>query len=235
MYIAFFQFCTYWNLKLKEKRNVYRFVNWSSERILIKRTTFASYKILFILKLETMKKFTFFTLMMLFSAMTISLTSCSKGSSDDTPKVSFSSLAVKYTVTVGGDFLKIFDVTIQYKDASGKVQSETMTTDTYTKSLTVKSLPYTSGIKATVKLKDNLDTTAKYSISYLVSPEYNAYTSDGQYQTLARASTNINQNNGVAYANLPKLVDYVNKMMNTAASFTLSGSSVIYTATAVDF
>ena len=76
------------------------------------------------------------------------------------------------TLTVGEDLLKYFDLTIDYYDANGKLQSEPLKEAKWEKKIKA-SLPATLGVRLGAQLKDGVDPATidllnvKSSITYL--------------------------------------------------------------------
>ena len=172
--------------------------------------------------------------MMLTMVLTLIITSCSTSTTEDIPEVKFSSLNIKYTFNTGGDFLKVYDVTAQYKDASGKAQSETVTTANYTKTLNVTLMPYNSDVKFTFKIKDNIDKTASYSISYSIKYDYMPLYSDGTLTALTNYSESL-QLRGAKYEALEYTMGMMNKNYNKAYSFSLNNNKISQTETTTSF
>ena len=172
--------------------------------------------------------------MMLAMVLILSITSCSTSTTDDIPEVKFSSLNIKYTFNTDGDFLKVYDVTAQYKDAAGKAQSEAVTTANYTKTLNVTAMPYNSDVKFTFKIKDNIDKTANYSISYSIKYEYIPMFSDGTSAALTGYSES-QLLNGTTYEGLEYVMGVMNKNFNEAYSFSLDNNKISQTETTTSF
>jgi hypothetical protein len=179
-----------------------------------------------------MKK-TVSVLMMFIAGLTMTFTSCSSSSTSEVPTATFTSLSVKYSLNTTGDFLKLFDVTVQYKDASGITQTETVTTNDYSKTVTVSSLPYTSGVKFTIKMKDGVDQTKTYSYSRSFTTAYNPTYSDGSVSILKNSSVSETLS-GVRYERLNAEITSMNKVYNEAYTFSLSDSKIVQTSTSVN-
>ena len=107
--------------------------------------------------------------------MTTTLTACggdddndSKGGGDSNKPVAASMNA---TLTVGDDLIKYFDLTVDYYDANGKLQSEPMKEAKWEKTIKA-SLPATLGVRLKAQLKDGVDPatidliSVKSSLSY---------------------------------------------------------------------
>ena len=92
------------------------------------------------------KQFLMATLTVMCAMTTTLLTSCSKDDDNNTTKDDDTSpvaAVMDYSLTVGDDMVNMFDLTVEYYDADGKVKSEQMTGKTWTKN--VKALlPATS-------------------------------------------------------------------------------------------
>ena len=102
--------------------------------------------------------------------MTSMFTSCTKDDNvDPTPADDTKPVAgiMNYSLTVGDDMVNYLDLTIEYYDAAGKVQSEQMTQKTWTKKVKA-ALPAKLGMRLNLKLKNGVDpsTIAKFTESY---------------------------------------------------------------------
>ena len=93
--------------------------------------------------------------------LTTTLTACggdddngSKGGDDNHKPVAAS---LNVTLTVGDDLVKYFDLTVDYYDADGKLQSETLKEAKWEKTIKA-SLPATLGVRLkAIRLKDGVD------------------------------------------------------------------------------
>ena len=117
--------------------------------------------------------------------MTTTLTACggdddndSKGGGGDSNKPVVASM--KATLTVGDDLIKYFDLSVDYYDANGKIQSEPVKEAKWEKTIKT-SLPATLGVrlKAT-QLKDGVDPSAIDLISVKSSIAYDYQTLDAK-------------------------------------------------------
>lgn len=107
--------------------------------------------------------------------MTTTLTACggdddndSKGGGDNHKPVAAS---LNATLTAGDDLMKYFDLTVDYYDANGKLQSEPLKEAKWEKTIKA-SLPATLGVCLKAQLKDGVDPatidllSVKSSLSY---------------------------------------------------------------------
>ena len=107
--------------------------------------------------------------------MTTTLTACggdddndSKGGGDNHKPVAAS---LNATLTAGDDLMKYFDLTVDYYDANGKLQSEALKEAKWEKTIKA-SLPATLGVRLKAQLKDGVDPatidliSVKSSLSY---------------------------------------------------------------------
>lgn len=107
--------------------------------------------------------------------MTTTLTACggdddndSKGGGDNHKPVAAS---LNATLTAGDDLMKYFDLTVDYYDANGKLQSEPLKEAKWEKTIKA-SLPATLGVRLKAQLKDGVDPatidliSVKSSLSY---------------------------------------------------------------------
>ena len=92
--------------------------------------------------------------------MTTTLTACggdddneSKGGGDNRKPVAAS---LNATLTAGDDLMKYFDLTVDYYDANGKLQSEPLKEAKWEKTIKA-SLPATLGVRLKAQLKDGVD------------------------------------------------------------------------------
>ena len=91
--------------------------------------------------------------------MTTSFTAC--GSDDDNDKGGGSdnkpvAASMNTVLSVGDDMLKYLDLTVDYYDANGKIQSEALTANKWEKTIKA-NLPATLGVRLKAKLKDGVD------------------------------------------------------------------------------
>ena len=107
-------------------------------------------------------------------ARTTTLTAC--GGDDDNDKGGGSdnkpvAASMNTSLSVGDDMLKYLDLTVDYYDANGKVQSEALTVNKWEKAIKA-NLPATLGVRLKAKLKDGVDPasidllTVKVSFTY---------------------------------------------------------------------
>jgi major membrane immunogen (membrane-anchored lipoprotein) len=115
--------------------------------------------------------------------MSTTLTACggdddndSKGGGDTNKPVAASMNA---TLSVGDDLIKYFDLTIDYYDANGKIQSETLKEAKWEKTIKA-SLPATLGVRLKAQLKDGVDPTTIDLLSVKSSLAYGYQTLDAQ-------------------------------------------------------
>ena len=80
---------------------------------------------------------------------------------DDTTPVG---AVMEYSLTVGDDLVNYLDLTVEYYDADGKVQTESMTQKTWTKKVTAK-LPATLGARLKAQLKSGVDVSTQEKVS----------------------------------------------------------------------
>lgn len=106
------------------------------------------------------------------------LTSCTKDGGDDPAPVEDTkpvATIMDYSLTVGSDMMNYLDLTVEYYDATGIVQSEQMKQATWTKKVKA-ALPATLGVRLKIQLKSGVDTsgldkfTESYSYLYEVYP-----------------------------------------------------------------
>ena len=140
-----------------------------------------------------MKNFLMTLAAVLCCAMTTTVfTAC--GSDDDDPKnpaedTTPVAAVMEYSLTVGDDMVNMLDLTVEYYDANGKVQTEQMTQKTWTKKVTAM-LPATLGVRLKIQVKSSVNpatlekVTESYTYSYSVYP----VTASGKQQEGGKAN-----------------------------------------------
>ena len=124
------------------------------------------------------KQFLMATLTVMCAMTTTLLTSCSKDDDDNITKNDETTpiaAVMDYSLMVGDDMVNMFDLTVEYYDADGKVKSEQMTGKTWTKN--VKALlPATLGVRLKLQVKSSVNPaiidkfTESYTYNYSVYP-----------------------------------------------------------------
>lgn len=116
--------------------------------------------------------------LMLLMMTAVALTGC--GSDDDdnnTPKPDDTTpvaAVMDYSLTVGDDMLSLLNLTIEYYDADGKVQTEPLTQKSWKKSVRAK-LPATLGVRLKMQLKDGADPASLAQFTAAYGYSYNGY------------------------------------------------------------
>jgi predicted small secreted protein len=159
-----------------------------------------------------MKKFFYMGVLVLMAALT--LTSC--GSDDNKkdepsePTPTSKSVSYEATASFSQDVLDICDLTMSYKDSDGKTVTETVTSTTWTKKVTVKNLPSTVGVKFGIKMKSGVELTKdKYdAIITLV----NDVIVDGKSKGNTSPKV-VSQSQGVRAANVADILSKKDGMM----------------------
>jgi major membrane immunogen (membrane-anchored lipoprotein) len=115
--------------------------------------------------------------------MSTTLTACgddddngSKGGGDDYKPVAAS---LNATLSVGDDLIQYFDLTVDYYDADGKLQSEPLNEAKWEKKIKA-SLPVTLGVRLKAQLKDGVDPATIDLISVKSSLAYGYQTLDAK-------------------------------------------------------
>jgi methionine-rich copper-binding protein CopC len=125
-----------------------------------------------------MKKIMMTLAAVLCCAMTTTVfTACGSDDDDKSEPASNKPVAavMDFTLSVSDDMVDKANLTVEYYDANGKVQTETLTKKDWTKSVQAK-LPATFGIRLMVKAKEGVDYaslekfTESYTYSYSVYP-----------------------------------------------------------------
>ena len=106
-----------------------------------------------------MKKFMMTLAAVLCCAMTTTVLTACGGDDKDTPGSDNTPVTAQLIseFAPSEDMLKYMDVTVEYYDASGSIQKETIT-EAWTKTVRAK-IPAKLGIHVTIKLKDGVDVT----------------------------------------------------------------------------
>lgn len=160
-----------------------------------------------------MKKFFYMSVLVLMAALT--LASC--GSDDEKkkdepsePTPTSKSVSYEATASFSQDVLDICDLTMTYKDSDGKTVTETVTSTTWTKKVTVKNLPATVGVKFGIKMKSGVELTKdKYdAIITLV----NDVIVDGKSKGNTSPKV-VSQSQGVRAANVADILSKKDGMM----------------------
>lgn len=116
-----------------------------------------------------MKRFFHMSVLVLMTALT--LASCGGGDDkqkdEPTPTPTPTSKTVTYEATANfsQDVIDICDVTMSYKDGDGKTVTEAVKSTTWSKTVSVKNLPTTVGVKFGIKMKSGVNLTKeKYDL-----------------------------------------------------------------------
>ena len=186
--------------------------------------------------MSKMKKNKLFLAILPVIAITLSLVSCKKSSDDDqlpSKDATVQSIDAGYYLKTEGDFLKVFELTVQYKDASGNVKSESITSSDFEKKVNIKNFPFTAGMKAVITMK-SIDQSSKYDLGYAFGIVYTINYSDGKSSVLGSKNM-VNISKGVydvpAYFNVSKKV----LLSGKADLLTVSGNKVSKADAAIDF
>ena len=114
--------------------------------------------------------------------MSTTLTACgddddngSKGGGDNKPVAA----SLNATLSVGDDLIQYFDLTVDYYDADGKLQSEPLNEAKWEKKIKA-SLPVTLGVRLKAQLKDGVDPATIDLISVKSSLAYGYQTLDAK-------------------------------------------------------
>lgn len=81
---------------------------------------------------------------------------------------------MEYSLETSDAMLATFDLTVEYYDAAGKVQTEPMTQKTWTKKVTAK-LPATLGARLKAQLKSGVDVSTQEKVSVAYGYNYMGY------------------------------------------------------------
>ena len=158
-----------------------------------------------------MKKFFYMSVLVLMAALT--LASCGSDDKKDEPSEptpTSKSVSYEATASFSQDVLDICDLTMTYKDSDGNTVTETVTSTTWTKKVTVKNLPSTVGVKFGIKMKSGVELTKdKYdAIITLV----NDVIVDGKSKGNTSPKV-VSQSQGVRAANVADILSKKDGMM----------------------
>jgi len=115
-------------------------------------------------------------------AMTMTVfTACGNDDDDNTQKPDNTPVTVQmnYVVETTQATLNIADVTVEYYDADGKIQSEALTGEKWQKSIQHK-LPATAGIHLKAPLKAGFDADNSEAVEISLTRSYDGYFVDAQ-------------------------------------------------------
>lgn len=109
-------------------------------------------------------------------AMTMTVfTAC--GDDDDNPYIDNKkpvAVLMNYSFTTTSETLNVFDLTIEYYDANGAIQTEQMTNAQWNKSLRTK-IPTTVGARLKAKVKSGVDVASMEKVTASYGYEYEGY------------------------------------------------------------
>lgn len=147
-----------------------------------------------------MKKTKLFSLLMaLFCVLTVSVTFAACGDDDDDPNKpaeggdqTIKKINFTYEIDLCQKFFDIADVTVTYLDNNGNEQTETITSTTWTKTVSRTNAPASFNAKLSFTLKDGVDTSVKYDFTGYVGYSYDALNSQGKSVASNEHGVNIN-------------------------------------------
>ena len=142
------------------------------------------------------KKFFLAALTMMCAMTTTVMTACSS-SDDDGGKTSSNdpvAATMDYVLTTSNEMLDILDVTIEYYDENGKVQTEKMTNPEWKKTVRAK-LPATLGARMKGQLKDGVDVTTIASFKASYGYSYMGYAVNANNQAVGAVQSNSSSSN----------------------------------------
>lgn len=143
------------------------------------------------------KKFFLAALTMMCAMTTTVMTACSSSSDDDGGKTSSNdpvAATMDYVLTTSNEMLDILDVTIEYYDENGKVQTEKMTNPEWKKTVRAK-LPATLGARMKGQLKDGVDVTTIASFKASYGYSYMGYAVNANNQAVGAVQSNSSSSN----------------------------------------
>ncbi len=118
------------------------------------------------------------TALMLLTVSSVSLTACSSDDDDNTSNPATDTTPVAavmdYALTVGDDMLKTLNLTVEYYDTDGNMQTEALTAKEWKKSIKTK-LPATLGLRLKAQLKDGIAPATIETFTAAYSYSYNGY------------------------------------------------------------
>ena len=99
------------------------------------------------------------------------------GDDDDNPYIDNKkpvAVLMNYSFTTTSEMLNVFDLTIEYYDANGAIQTEQMTNAQWNKSLRTK-IPTTVGARLTAKVKSGVDVASMEKVTVASGYEYEGH------------------------------------------------------------
>jgi major membrane immunogen (membrane-anchored lipoprotein) len=158
--------------------------------------------------------------------MTTTLTACggdddnNKGGGSDNKAVAASMNAV---LSVGDDMLNYFNLTIDYYDANGKIQSEPLKENKWEKTIKA-SLPATLGVRLKAQLKDGIDPTTIDLLSIKTSFTYGYNTLTANDGILEVFADGHGSSYSIKGSDIPEWLDEdANKIVQILYTFDASG------------
>jgi hypothetical protein len=154
-----------------------------------------------------MKKIYFLTLCLAMATMV----GCDKSGGDNGGEETPADVSadVTYSVNDGADMVVLFDITVEYTDATG-TKSEAIASLPWSKSVHVAKIPFTASLKVTYVAKSNYAQKDVYAVGFGSGISYR--TSDGQYVN-SSGSSNLS-------VSAAKITEYITKYDGTVKGFT---------------
>ena len=156
-----------------------------------------------------MKKMMMTLAAVLCCAMTTTVLTACGGDDKDTPGPDNTPVAatMEHKFSASADMLKYMDLTVEYYNASGTVEKETITGD-WSKSVTAK-LPAKHGARVTIKLKDGVDVSKIDKVTLGYSTYYKGYCVNAAGESVGSTKSNEMSPSSVVPGN--KIEEYVER------------------------
>jgi uncharacterized protein involved in outer membrane biogenesis len=170
--------------------------------------------------------------MLLACVLSLGFTSCGGDDDDDSGSSSktVKSVVASMSYTFSADLLSVADITVTYLDASGTAKTETVSSATWSKTITYTSFPATAGAKITVKRNSTALAKEKYDLTCSPTVSLTVYDSDGKVNDYKSYGSTVSYK-GVQAASVESKLTNMFKQFGFHTGMTLSSdkSSITFT------
>lgn len=160
----------------------------------------------------------------------LSMISCSSGSSDEPSSASFKDVTFAYTLTTTQATIDALNIKISYYSVDGKELSETVTGTTWTKTFTATSVPAKSGYKVTMSKKETAPVLDKYDISINLKEVCSVNKTNDDVFTF-KSTGFIRSNTGILKDKLSDWIDKCNAGSDASGSLSATLTNGTYSIT----
>jgi hypothetical protein len=141
-------------------------------------------------------------------------TSCEKNNPDqpEAPDTTPVAAVMDYRFSVTDDLFSAFNLTVEYYDAAGTLNTETMTSKDWTKTVKTNKLPATLGARLKIQLKNGFDSSKEgvFSAKHVYGCEY--YVVNKSNEKLGSAITDVSS--GGVDMKFEKVPDYAERYLD---------------------